>query len=131
MAKRATISTPGANALYSKAVLDANFAAINANFDNFLHLGGATESLNTITGDVDFGTKEAINAATPSAPQSLATKSYVDQILVIGSTTGTIGSLVVDADGDTKVDTEDSADLDRLDLIAATSAVGVAAIEIV
>jgi len=131
MAKIATISVPGAKALYSKTVLDSNFSAVNNNFLNFLHLAGTSEASNSMTGDLDMGGKEIINSVAPSAPGSLATKGYVDQTLTIGSTTGTIGSLVVDVDGDTKVDTESSADIDRLDLLAATSGGGSAGIRIV
>ena len=131
MAKRASLTTPGARALYSKAVLDANFSALNVNVDNYLHLRGVAETPNSMLNDFDMGGFEIINSVTPSAPNSLATKGYVDQIVVISSTIGTIGSLVVDADGDTKVETEASADIDRLDLMAASSAGAVAGIQIV
>lgn len=121
MAKQVTLTTPGANALYSKTVLDSNFSLLNANFENFLHLGGVKQANNSVLGNTDFGGFEALNALTPTVASSLATKGYVDQRLVLGSTTGTIGSLIADVDGDTYVNVEVVSDDDTVHIAAAVS----------
>lgn len=121
MAKRATLSLPGAKAHYSATNLDTNFNAVNNNFDNYLHLGGVGESSNSMTGNLDLDGNFIVNVGTPSLSHHVATKAYVDQKLTVVSSGTSVTSIIEDADNDTGVDSEASSDLDRVDIFAGTS----------
>lgn len=121
MAKRATLSLPGAKAHYSSTNIDTNFNAVNNNFDNYLNLGGVGESGNSMTGNLDLDGNFIVNAGTPSLSHHVATKAYVDSKLTLVSSGTSVTSIIEDADNDTGVDSEASADLDRIDIFAGTS----------
>lgn len=121
MAKTVTLVTVGTNAFYSQANLDANFLALNNNFTGFLKLNGSKESSNSMTGPLDMGGYKITNGLTPTNPADVATKAYVDG--VSGSTIpdSATPNTLIDADSDTYVKLEVTADDDTVRLAAGTS----------
>jgi hypothetical protein len=129
MAKTITLVAVGTNQHYSEPNLTANFTALNNNFANFLHVNGVGESGNTMLGNLDMGGLRIMNLTAPSLASDAATKAYVDAAS-LGAVTSTVVG-VADEDGDTGLQAEASADLDRLDLFAGTSAGAENALQVV
>lgn len=121
MAKRATLADVGAKSHYSASNLTANFSALNENFDNYLHLGGSKQSSNTITANVSWGNFKITSLATPTNPADAATKAYVDGIGLITVPTSATANTLIDADADTYVKVEVTADDDTVSLASGTS----------
>ena len=120
MAKQITLVTTGSKAHYSQANLDANFEALNENFDNFLHLNGSREASNSMLGPIDMGTYKVTNLGTPTGPTDAVTKNYADT-LVVSTTAASSANSVRDADNDTYVNTELTTDQDIIHIAAPTS----------
>ena len=84
MAKQVTLTSVQSNQHYSETILTSNYNALNANFDNFLHLSGVSESGNTMSGNFDMGGFKILNVGAPSSSFDVATKAYVDaQMLLV------------------------------------------------
>ncbi len=131
MAKKITLVTIQSGQHYSEPNLTNNYTNINNNFDNFLHLNGVGESSNTMLGNLDMGGLRILNVSAPSLSFDVATKAYVDAASLLAATGTIVGSEVDDTDGDTGIQAEATADLDRLDLFAATSGGADNALEII
>lgn len=130
MAKRITLATVGTKAHYSETNLSTNFQRLNNNYDNYLHINGTGESGNTMLGDLDMGAKKVTNIGAPSSSGDAATKAYVDALAITVAAGTTVNTELADTDQDTGIQTEATADLDRLDLFAAVSGGSANGIEI-